>query len=112
MAASMGAFLLAAGTKGKRRSLPNSRIMIHQPLGGARGQAADIEIQAKEILFVRAQINSYIAMFTDQPVDKIEEDCDRDFYLTPEQAVDYGLIDEVIVTKTSHIKKPSMPLSF
>lgn len=112
MAASMGAFLLAAGTKGKRRALPNSRIMIHQPLGGARGQAADIEIQAKEILFVRAQINSYIAMFTDQPVDKIEEDCDRDFYLTPEQAVDYGLIDEVIKTKTSHIKKPSMPLTF
>eukprot|EP01039_Chlorochromonas_danica_P001154 gene1154-1260_t len=111
MAASMGAFLLAAGTKGKRKSLPNARIMIHQPLGGARGQAADIEIQAKEILFVRAQINSYLAAFTDQPVDKIEEDCDRDFFLTAEQAVDYGLIDEVVKTKVSHIKMPSMNLS-
>lgn len=109
MAASMGAFLLGAGAKGKRRSLPNARIMIHQPLGGARGQAADIEIQAKEILFVRAQINSYLSLFTDQPIDKIEEDCDRDFFLTPEQAVEYGLIDEVVKTKTSHIKKPPMP---
>mmetsp|Transcript_17883 Transcript_17883/g.17953 ORF Transcript_17883/g.17953 Transcript_17883/m.17953 type:complete len:280 (+) Transcript_17883:119-958(+) len=108
MAASMGAFLLGAGTKGKRRALPNSRIMIHQPLGGARGQAADIEIQAKEILFVRAQINAYIAAFTDQPIEKVEEDCDRDFFLTPEQAVEYGLIDEVVKTKTSHIKKPVM----
>merc|ERR1719331_493686 len=89
-AASMGAFLLGAGTKGKRRSLSNSRIMIHQPLGGAQGQAADIEIQAKEILFVRAQINAFIAAFCDQPVEKIEEDCDRDFYMTPEQAVEYG----------------------
>lgn len=110
MAASMGAFLLGAGTKGKRRALPNSRIMIHQPLGGARGQASDIEIQAKEILFVRAQINAYIASFTDQPVDKIEEDCDRDFFMTPQQAVDYGLIDEVVKTKTDHIVMPPMPL--
>jgi ATP-dependent Clp endopeptidase proteolytic subunit ClpP len=110
MAASMGAFLLGAGTKGKRRALPNSRIMIHQPLGGARGQAADIEIQAKEILFVRAQINTYLAAFTDQPVEKIEEDCDRDFFMTPTQAVDYGLIDEVVKTKTSNIKIPPMPL--
>lgn len=110
MAASMGAFLLGAGAKGKRRALPNSRIMIHQPLGGARGQAADIEIQAKEILFVRAQINSYISEFTGQPIEKVESDCDRDFYLTPEQAVDYGIIDEVVKTKTSHIKKPAMPL--
>jgi len=110
MAASMGAFLLGAGTKGKRRSLPNSRIMIHQPLGGARGQAADIEIQAKEILFVRAQINAYISEFTGQPIDKVEEDCDRDFFLTPDQAVDYGLIDEVVKTKTSHIKLPAMQL--
>ena len=109
MAASMGAFLLGAGTKGKRRALPNSRIMIHQPLGGARGQAADIEIQAKEILFVRAQINAYISEFTGQPVDKVEEDCDRDFFLTPDQAVDYGLLDEVVKTKTSHIKIPPMP---
>jgi ATP-dependent Clp endopeptidase proteolytic subunit ClpP len=111
MAASMGAFLLGAGTKGKRRALPNSRIMIHQPLGGARGQASDIEIQAKEILYVRAQINSYIAEFTDQPVEKIEEDCDRDFFMSPQQAVDYGLIDEVVKTKTSHIKQPAFPLS-
>lgn len=110
MAASMGAFLLGAGTKGKRRALPNARIMIHQPLGGARGQAADIEIQAKEILFVRAQINAYIAAFTGQPVNKVEEDCDRDFFLTPEQAVDYGLIDEVVKTKTGHILKPPMSL--
>ena len=109
MAASMGAFLLGAGTKGKRRALPNSRIMIHQPLGGARGQAADIEIQAKEILFVRAQINAYISAFTEQPIDKVEEDCDRDFYLTAKQAVDYGLIDEVIKTKTDHIEMPPMP---
>lgn len=108
MAASMGAFLLAAGTKGKRKALPNSRIMIHQPLGGARGQAADIEIQAKEILFVRAQINAYLAQFSDQPIEKIEEDCDRDFYMTPTQALDYGLIDEVVTTKTSHIKIPAM----
>lgn len=111
MAASMGAFLLGAGAKGKRRALPNSRIMIHQPLGGARGQAADIEIQAKEILFVRAQINGYLSEFTGQPLDKIESDCDRDFFLTPEQALDYGIIDEVVKTKTSHIKKPAMPLS-
>lgn len=111
MAASMGAFLLGAGTKGKRKSLPNARIMIHQPLGGARGQAADIELQAKEILFVREQINSYISIFTDQPIDKVEEDCDRDFYMTAEQAMDYGLIDEVVKTKTDHIKKPPMILN-
>jgi len=82
MAASMGAFLLGAGTKGKRKSLPNARIMIHQPLGGAQGQAQDIEIQAKEILFTKALLNKYIADYTDQPVEKIEEDCDRDFFMT------------------------------
>ncbi len=109
MAASMGAFLLGAGTKGKRRALPNSRIMLHQPLGGARGQASDIEIQAKEILFARAQINQYIAEFTGQPIEKVESDCDRDFYLFPEQAVDYGIIDQVVKTKSSHVKKPPMP---
>ena len=81
MAASMGAFLLGAGAKGKRRALPNSRIMIHQPLGGAQGQAADIEIQAKEILFIREVLNTYIAEYCDQPKDKIEEDCDRDFFM-------------------------------
>lgn len=109
MAASMGAFLLGAGAKGKRRALPNARVMIHQPLGGAQGQAADIEIQAKEILFIREQLNTFIAEYTDQPKSKIEEDCDRDFFMTAEEAVDYGIIDEVVKTKTSHIEKPAMP---
>ena len=95
--------------QGKRRSLPNARIMIHQPLGGAQGQAADIEIQAKEILFIRAMLNSYMADYTGQPADKIEEDCDRDFFMTAEEALEYGLIDEVITTKTSDIPKPAMP---
>ena len=108
-AASMGAFLLGAGTKGKRKALPNSRIMIHQPLGGASGQAADIEIQAKEILYIREVINTFLAEATGQGKDKLEGDCDRDFYMTPEEAKDYGLIDEVIVTKKSHIPKPKMP---
>jgi ATP-dependent Clp protease, protease subunit len=94
MAASMGAFLLGAGAPGKRRALPNSRIMIHQPLGGAQGQAADIEIQAKEILFIREVLNTYIADYTGQDKDKVEADCDRDFYMTPEEAVEYGIIDE------------------
>jgi len=107
-AASMGAFLLGAGTKGKRRSLPNSRIMIHQPLGGAQGQAADIEIQAKEILFIRALLCEYIADYTGQPVDKIEEDCDRDFFMTPEEAKDYGIIDEVLSSKV-RIPTPARP---
>jgi len=110
MAASMGAFLLGAGAKGKRRSLPNARIMIHQPLGGAQGQAADIEIQAKEILFIREVLNTYIADYCDQPKEKIEMDCDRDFFMTAEEAVDYGIIDEVIKTKTSFITKPKMPI--
>ena len=103
MAASMGAFLLGAGSKGKRKSLPNARIMIHQPLGGAQGQAADIEIQAKEILFTKAVINTYMSDYTGQPIDKLAEDTDRDFYMMPLEAQDYGLIDEVIKTKTSHI---------
>merc|ERR1712182_194642 len=88
LAASMGAFLLASGGRYKRYSLPNSRIMIHQPLGGAQGQASDIEIQAKEILYIRALLCEYIADYTGQPVDKIE-DCDRDFFMTPEEAKDY-----------------------
>jgi len=107
-AASMGAFLLGAGTKGKRRSLPNSRIMIHQPLGGAQGQAADIEIQAKEILFIRALLCEYIADYTGQPVEKVEDDCDRDFFMTPEEAKDYGIIDEVLSSKV-RIPNPSRP---
>jgi len=110
MAASMGAFLLGAGAKGKRRALPNARIMIHQPLGGAQGQASDIEIQAKEILFIREVLNTYIADYCDQPKEKIEQDCDRDFFMTAEEAVDYGIIDEVIKTKTSFISKPEMPI--
>jgi len=109
MAASMGAFLLGAGAPGKRKSLPNARIMIHQPLGGAQGQAADVEIQAKEILFVKASLNKYMAEYCDQPVEKIAEDTDRDFFMTPYEAVDYGIIDEVIKTKTSHIPLPAMP---
>lgn len=109
MAASMGAFLLGAGTPGKRKSLPNARIMIHQPLGGAQGAAADIEIQAKEILFTKACLNKYMANYCDQPVEKIAEDTDRDFFMTPYEALDYGIIDEVIKTKTSHIPLPSMP---
>lgn len=109
MAASMGAFLLGAGTPGKRKSLPNARIMIHQPLGGAQGAAADIEIQAKEILFTKACLNQYMANYCDQPVEKIAEDTDRDFFMTPYEALDYGIIDEVIKTKTSHIPLPSMP---
>ena len=107
-AASMGAFLLGAGTKGKRRSLPNSRIMIHQPLGGAQGQAADIEIQAKEILFIRALLCEYIADYTGQPVEKIEDDCDRDFFMTPEEAKDYGIIDEVLSSKV-RVPNPARP---
>ena len=107
-AASMGAFLLGAGTKGKRRSLPNSRIMIHQPLGGAQGQAADIEIQAKEILFIRALLCEYIADYTGQPVEKIEDDCDRDFFMTPEEAKDYGIIDEVLSSKM-RVPNPARP---
>mmetsp|Transcript_37347 Transcript_37347/g.149065 ORF Transcript_37347/g.149065 Transcript_37347/m.149065 type:complete len:159 (-) Transcript_37347:160-636(-) len=99
VAASMGAFLLGAGTKGKRKALPNSRIMIHQPMGGAQGQAADIAIQAREILFVKNMLNSYMAEYTGQSVDKIVKDTDRDYFLTPVEAKEYGIIDEVIQTR-------------
>jgi ATP-dependent Clp protease, protease subunit len=95
-AASMGAFLLAAGAKGKRRSLPNSRIMIHQPLGGAQGQATDIEIQAKEIQYIKDTLNGHLATNTGQPLSKIQEDTERDFFMSAADAVTYGLIDEVI----------------
>ncbi|MGB3492309.1 MAG: ATP-dependent Clp endopeptidase proteolytic subunit ClpP [Elainellaceae cyanobacterium] len=96
LAASMGAFLLSAGTKGKRMSLPNSRIMIHQPLGGAQGQAADIEIQAREILYHKQKLNEWLANHTGQPIERIEEDTERDFFMSAHEAVDYGLVDQVI----------------
>jgi len=109
MAASMGAFLLGAGTQGKRSSLPNARIMIHQPLGGAQGQAADIEIQAKEILYTKALLTQFMAEYTGQPMEKLRDDMDRDFFMTPKEALEYGIIDEIIKTKTSHIETPEMP---
>ena len=95
LAASMGAFLLCAGAKGKRSSLLHSRIMIHQPLGGARGQASDIRIQADEILFIKDKLNQELSDRTGQPIDRIKEDTDRDFYMSPSEAVDYGIIDNV-----------------
>jgi len=100
-ASSMGALLLLAGEKGKRFALPYARIMIHQPLGGAQGQAADIDIQAREILRVREQINSIIANHTGQSLKRIEKDTDRDFFMTSKQAVEYGIVDEVIVARSS-----------
>lgn len=97
IAASMGAFLLSGGAKGKRLGLPNSRIMIHQPLGGAQGQASDIEIQAKEILYIKKRLNEILAEHTGQPIDKISLDTERDFYMTSLEAKEYGLIDDVII---------------
>jgi len=99
MAASMGAFLLAAGTKGKRLALPNSEIMIHQPLGGAQGQASDIAIHAEHILKLKKKINRILADRTGQPVEKIERDSDRDFFMSAEEAKAYGLIDDVITSR-------------
>lgn len=96
LAASMGAFLLSGGAKGKRLSLPSSRIMIHQPLGGAQGQAADIEIQAKEILYHKRKLNELLAQHTGQPFERIEADTERDFFMSAEEAKNYGLIDQVI----------------
>ena len=96
IAASMGSFLLMAGAKGKRMALPNSRVMIHQPSGGAQGQATDIEIHAREILKTRKQLNKIYAERTGQPLDKIEADMERDFFLDPEEAKTYGLIDQVL----------------
>ncbi|MBM13322.1 MAG: ATP-dependent Clp endopeptidase, proteolytic subunit ClpP [Halieaceae bacterium] len=98
-AASMGAFLLSGGTKGKRYILPNARTMIHQPSGGAQGQATDIEIQAKEILFLRERLNTLLADHTGQPMDVIERDTERDRFMSAEQSVEYGLVDEVISTR-------------
>lgn len=96
LAASMGAFLLSGGTKGKRMALPSARIMIHQPLGGAQGQAVDIEIQAKEILYLKETLNRLLADHTGQPLSRIEEDTDRDFFMSPDEAQAYGLIDQVL----------------
>ena len=96
LAASMGAFLLSGGTKGKRLALPNARIMIHQPMGGAQGQAVDIEIQAQEILYLKETLNGLMAEHTGQPLEKIAEDTDRDHFLSPAEAVEYGLIDRVV----------------
>jgi ATP-dependent Clp protease protease subunit len=98
-AASMGSLLLTSGAKGKRFCLPNSRIMIHQPSGGVQGQAADIEIQAKEILALRARLNDIYARCTGQPLEVIEKAVDRDKFLTPEEALDFGLIDEVVTDR-------------
>ena len=96
LAASMGAFLLSGGAKGKRMSLPSSRIMIHQPLGGAQGQAVDIEIMAKEILYHKSTLNGLMADHTGQPLSRIEDDTERDFFMSAEEAKDYGIIDKVI----------------
>jgi ATP-dependent Clp protease protease subunit len=99
MAASMGAFLLAAGAKGKRFSLPNSRIMIHQPSGGSQGQASDIEIQAKEILYLRERLNKILAERTGKTMEQIHKDTDRDRFMSGEEAADYGLIDKVLTSR-------------
>jgi ATP-dependent Clp protease protease subunit len=99
MAASMGAFLLSSGTKGKRFSLPNSKVMIHQPLGGARGQATEIEIAAREIIKTREQLNKILADNTGQPLSRIETDTERDYYLSAAEAKDYGLVDQVIAKR-------------
>ena len=99
LAASMGAFLLAGGAKGKRIALPHARFMIHQPLGGAQGPATDIEIQARELLFIKNSLNSLLAYHTGQPLERIERDTDRDNFMTPEQAKEYGIIDQVITKK-------------
>jgi ATP-dependent Clp protease protease subunit len=101
MAASMGAFLLAAGTKGKRFSLPNSKIMIHQPLGGAQGQATDIEIHAREILKTREQLNRILAERSGQSLEKIQADTERDYYMSAQEAAAYGLIDQVLDKRAS-----------
>ncbi len=103
LAASMGAFLLAAGEKGKRYSLPNTRIMIHQPSGGAQGQATDIAVVAKEILYIKAQLNELLAHHTGQPLERVERDTDRDFFMSAEEAKDYGLVDQVIVQRPAAV---------
>lgn len=108
VAASMGAFLLSGGTKGKRLALPSARILIHQPLGGAQGQASEIEIQAKEILYIKRRLNELLASHTGQPIEKVAEDTDRDFYMSAEEAVNYGLIDRVISRTNTSIPIPPL----
>ena len=103
LAASMGAFLLSGGTKGKRMALPSARIMIHQPLGGAQGQAVDIEIQAREILYLKQRLNELLAGHTGQPLDRIADDTERDFFMSAAEAADYGLIDTVISRDTADL---------
>lgn len=104
-AASMGAVLLAAGAKGKRYALPNARIMIHQPSGGAQGQATDIHIAAREILRIRERLNEILAKHTGQPIEKIQQDSERDFFLSAEEAVEYGIVDRVIYDKAAFAKE-------
>ena len=99
LAASMGAFLLGSGTKGKRFALPNSEIMIHQPLGGAHGQASDIQIQAKQIQKIKAKINTIISEQTGKPLEQVEKDTDRDHYMTADEALEYGIIDKIFVKR-------------
>jgi ATP-dependent Clp protease protease subunit len=108
-AASMGAVLLAAGTKGKRLALPNARIMIHQPWGGVQGQASDISIQAKEILRMRDRLNEILALHTGKAIDAIGKDTDRDFFMSAAEARDYGLVDEVVKSRRDADKKPEKP---
>jgi len=105
-AASMGAVLLAAGTKGKRLALPNARIMIHQPWGGVQGQARDISIQAKEILRTRDRLNEILALHTGKPIDAISKDTDRDFFMSAAEARDYGIVDDVVKSRRDADKKP------
>ena len=106
-ASSMSALLLSAGKKGKRSALPHARIMIHQPLGGAQGQASDIEIQAKEILELREQLNEILVLHTGQPIEKIEKDTERNYFMSAEEAKDYGIIDEIMVRKAPKKTKTS-----
>lgn len=101
LAASMGSLLLAAGTKGKRFALPHSRIMMHQPLGGAKGQAADIEIHAREIIRIRESLNNILSHHTGQPVDRISRDTDRDFYMSAGEALEYGIIDSILESRAA-----------
>ena len=109
LAASMGAFLLTAGAHGKRMALPSSRIMIHQPLGGAQGQAVEIEIQAKEILYIKERLNTMLAEYTGRPFDQIAADTERDFFMSAQEAQEYGLIDRVIIRP--NLPDPTVPVT-